>query len=52
MKKFYEALFAIGVMLVLFGIAGIESPCAIPWVMMAAGILIGFVGHKGEQQYV
>ncbi len=52
MKQFFTVLQGIGILLVLFGIGSIESPSIVPIVCIIAGMIVGYLGYKGEQQYV
>lgn len=52
MKKVFTVLQATGILLVLFGIGSIESPSIVPVVCIIAGFVVGYLGYKGESQYV
>lgn len=52
MKKVFTVLQGIGILLVLFGIGSIESPSIVPIVCIIAGFVVGYLGYKGESQYV
>ena len=52
MKAFFVAAQGLGLLMILFGAAAIESPSMIPALMMAIGSLLVFAGIKGEKNYV
>ena len=52
MKRVFTVLEGIGILLVLFGIGSIESPSIVPIVCIIAGFVVGYLGYKGESQYV
>jgi len=52
MKKIFTIAQGLGILLILFGAASIESTSLIPTMMMASGSILVFAGYKGEQRYV
>lgn len=52
MKQFFTVLQGIGILLVLFGIGSIESPSIIPITCIIGGLIVAFLGYRGEQNYV
>ena len=52
MKKIFNVLQAIGLLVVLFGIGCIESESILPIIFILAGSGIFAIGYKGEKQYV
>lgn len=52
MKQFFTVLQGIGILLVLFGIGSIESPSIVPIICIIGGLIVAFLGYRGEQNYV
>lgn len=52
MKQFFTVLQGIGILLVLFGIGSIESPSIVPIICIIGGLIVAFLGYRGEQSYV
>lgn len=52
MRVLFNILQGIGLITVLMGIATIESPSIVPYVLLIAGSAVFAIGYKGEKNYV